>query len=210
MASYTYHGGYLADQQYKEYPEGYTLASENLLGQEFIEAMARGKDAAEIVRDATTGYFINTGNTNTNKMERGYKVLKLQDLASQLKLPSSKGMKTKDYLALVINAVEDTGLRFVQFLQLVDVLYIIVQKVEHKQQKVQHVTLPPEKFRPEEEISRHYGYGDPVMDSQLEESTGIEVQEREPVTEEPPELEEVKKRDHLEKNLEKKPLPWKK
>ncbi len=158
------------------------------------------------VMDATIGTFTNQHNTNINQMERGYKVLKLSELAKNLGLPSSKGYKTKDYLSLVIEKIEDNGYRFVQFLQLVDILYVITQQVPAS--TVSHVTLPPEEFRPEQEIAQHYGYGDEVLDSQLREST--QVQEREPVTEEPPELAAVKKRDHLKKSMQKKPLPWEK
>ena len=150
-------------------------------------------------------------------MERGYKVVKLNELAKELNLPSSKGVKTRDYLELVINAVEERGLRFVQFLQLVDVLYVIIQKVD---QPIRHVTQPAEKFRPEEEIRRHYhpeenrvGYEDDVLNERVKESFAENVppvQEREEVTEAPPELEEMKKRDHLKKEMDKPKLPWQK
>jgi hypothetical protein len=144
---------------------------------------------------------------NTDKMN-GYTVLKLADLAKEIGLPPSKGMKTKDYLELVIDKVEKKGLRFVQFLQLVDVLYVITQKVVRGGTPIQHVTLPPEKFRPEEEIKEHYNvshYAEPLLNQQVREST-----ERSPVIEPSPEMEELQKRDHLDKNLVKKDLPWKK
>jgi len=133
----------------------------------------------------------------------GYTVLKLADLAKEIGLPPSKGMKTKDYLELVIDQVEKKGLRFVQFLQLVDILYVITQKVPRRETPIKHVTLPPEAFRPEEEIRAHYA--EPLLNQQVREST-----ERESVTEAPPEMAELQKRDHLKKNLEKKDLPWKK
>jgi len=178
--------------------------------EEILRGMNAGvykeSDPAPFVKDATIGTFTNQHNTNINQMERGYKVVKLSELAKNLGLPSSKGYKTKDYLQLVIEKIEENGYRFVQFLQLVDVLYVITQQVPAS--TVSHVTLPPEEFRPEQEIAQHYGYGDEVLDSQLKEST--KVQEREPVTEEPPELAGVKKRDHLKKSMKKKPLPWEK
>lgn len=149
-------------------------------------------------------------------MERGYKVLKLNELAKELNLPSSKGIKTKEYLELVINTIEERGLRFVQFLQLVDVLYVIIQKVEIP---IRHVSQPAEKFRPEEEIERHYnykenksGYEDEVLNQRVREShEENKAQKRDDIIEAPPELEEVKKRDHLQKEMNKvQKLPWQK
>lgn len=143
----------------------------------------------------------------------GYTVLKLSDLVNQFGLPSSKGHKTKDYLELVIKEIEDRDFRFVQFLQLVDILYVIVQAVSHAQKTMNHVNIPPDKFRPEEEIHEHYAvratppHPDPVLNQQINESTHT-VPDREPVTEAPEELAELKNRDHLKKSMKKNPLPW--
>ena len=196
--------------EYKDYDEGFTVSSRTLLSPDFVDALHHAKSPEEIVRDATTGFYFNT---NTQKMRRGYKVVKLNELAKELQLPSSKGTKTKDYLELVINEVENKGYRFVQFLQLVDVLYVIVQKVPAK---IRNQTLPPQEFRPEEEIRRHYeqdpdptGYGDPVLDQQLSESVAP-PEERDPVTEEPEEMADIKSRDHLKKEMDKPKLPWQK
>jgi hypothetical protein len=147
-------------------------------------------------------------NHNKIKMKKGFTVLKLADLARELNLPSSKGQKTKDYLELVINQIEGTGLRFVQFLQLVDVLYVIIENAERKQTSIQHVYLPADEFNPEQEIRNHYTPPPAVTPA----STPVvqEVQEREMVTEAPPELEELKNRDHLKKSMKKNPLPWEK
>lgn len=144
---------------------------------------------------------INKLNTNQNKMKRGYSVLKLSELASQLSLPSSKGYKTKDYLEHVIGQIEENGYKFIQFLQLVDVLYVIVQKMPSNQ---------PDQLRPEEEIKAHYSPPSPGNAKNIRKPTEkVEpVQERETVTEAPPELENVKKRDHLKKSMKKNPLPW--
>lgn len=144
---------------------------------------------------------------NKNKMKDGFTVSKLSDLAKDLKLPSSKGHKTKDYLELVINQVEASGYRFVQFLQLVDVLYVITEKVKVKQTPFQQ-HKPPERFRPDEEIRDHYNHPDPVINQQVKESTTPEVQRRSNVTDSSPELEKVKSRKHLEKSMKKNPLPW--
>ena len=141
-------------------------------------------------------------------MKRGYDVLKLAELATQLKLPSSKGYKTRDYLGLVINKIEDSGYNFIQFLQLVDVLYVIIQEKE----KVKgNITV-------DEEIQSHYEpyektsnlkRKDPIIEHQMKESVR-EVAEREPVTETPPEMEILQQRDHLKKSMKKNPLPWEK
>ena len=136
-------------------------------------------------------------------MKRGYSVLKLSELASQLSLPSSKGYKTKDYLEHVIGQIEDNGYKFVQFLQLVGVLYVIVQKM---------LTNQPNQLRSAEEIEAHYSpppKGNAKNVRKLKEKVEP-VQERETVTEAPPELENVKKRDHLKKTMKKNPLPWEK
>lgn len=202
-------------KEYREYEPGHpyepyiaTYSGTGFIDPELaLKAMQLGMSPGEMIKDATTGTFL--GNTNNKQMERGYKVLKLNELAKELGLPSSRGTKTKDYLRMVIDAIEDYGLRFVQFLQLVDVLYVIVQKVEHGQQPIRHVTLPPEEFRPEEEIAQHYEAKDPMVDQQISESVAP-PEEREPVTEEPPELEQVKKRDHLKKTMTKEKLPWQK
>ncbi len=142
-------------------------------------------------------------NNNEKTMKKGFTVLKLSELATQLRLPSSKGHKTKVYLELVINQIEGKGLRFVQFLQLVDVLYVIVEKVESQQSGIPHVYQPADKFRPDEEIQVHYA----VHDTPPTPAVPV-VQERELVTEAPPELENIKKRDHLKKSMKKNPLPW--
>jgi len=147
--------------------------------------------------------YISQNNTQ-NKMKKGFTVLKLADLARELGLPSSKGHKTKDYLELVINQIEGAGFRFVQFLQLVDVLYVIIDNVERKQTSVQHVYLPPDQNNPAQEIKNHYD-PPPVATPVVK-----KVQEREAVTEAPPELEEIKNRKHLEKSMKKNPLPWEK
>lgn len=198
-------------KEYKEYEPGTpyepyiaTYSGAELIDPEMaLKAMNMGMSPGEMIIDATTGTYANIN----KQMKKGYIVLKLAELAKQLSLPSSKGKKTKDYLELVIEEVENKGYRFVQFLQLVDVLYVIVQKVPV--QKLNQQTLPPEKFQPEEEIERHYGYKDPVLNQQLQESIAP-PEEREKVTEEPPELAEVKKRDHLKKSMKKNPLPWEK
>ncbi len=158
-------------------------------------------------------------NRNKPKVEQmnktGYTVLKLADLVNQMGLPSSKGYKTKDYLELVIKEIEDRDFRFVQFLQLVDILYVIVQAVNHASKKVNHVNLPPDKFRAQEEIHEHYAvrgtppHPDPVINQQINESTHT-VPERESVTEAPEELAELKSREHLKKSMKKNPLPWEK
>jgi len=147
-------------------------------------------------------------NHNKIKMKKGFTVLKLADLARELNLPSSKGHKTKDYLELAINQIEKTGLRFVQFLQLVDVLYVIVENAERKQTPIQHVYLPPDEFNPDQEIRNHYT--PPPAVTPVSTPVVQEVQEREMVTEAPPELEELKNRDHLKKSMKKNPLPWEK
>ena len=146
--------------------------------------------------------YISQNNTQS-KMKKGFTVLKLADLARELGLPSSKGHKTKDYLELVINQIEGMGFRFVQFLQLVDVLYVIIENAERKQTPVQHVYLPPDQFNPDQEIQNHYA--PPVATPVVQ-----EVQDREMVTEAPPELEELKNREHLKKSMKKNPLPWEK
>jgi len=150
-------------------------------------------------------------NYNQNEMKKGFTVLKLSELATELGLPSSKGHKTKDYLELVINQIEGAGFRFVQFLQLVDVLYVIIEKVEHKQSGIKHVYLPPDGFDPDQEIRNHYNIPDAPSAPPSQKAPIVkEVQEREMVTEAPPELEEIKNREHLKKSMKKNPLPWEK
>jgi hypothetical protein len=142
---------------------------------------------------------------NTNNMN-DYSVLKLADLAKEIGLPSSKGFKTKDYLELVIRQIEEKGLRFVQFLQLVDVLYVITERrgsFSNRGPVLNTVHLPSDPFRADEEIRAHYA--EPILNQQVREST-----ERPAVLESPPEMAELQKRDHLNKNLVKKDLPWKK
>ena len=144
-------------------------------------------------------------------MKKGFTVLKLSELATELGLPSSKGHKTKDYLELVISQIEGGGFRFVQFLQLVDVLYVIIEKVEHSQSGVKHVYLPPDEFNPDQEIRNHYS-PPPISSASPTPNAPVvkEVQEREMVTEAPAELEELKDRSHLKKSMKKNPLPWEK
>lgn len=173
-----------------------------------MEEIVRRKGQKEV---RNLNDYISKNNTQ-NKMKKGYTVLKLADLAAELGLPSSKGYKTKDFLELVINEIEKKDLRFVQFLQLVDVLYVIIEKVERKETPVQHVVQPAEKFRAAEEIEAHYAnHPDPVINQQIRESTNMNpVKERESVTEAPPELERVKSRSHLKQAMKKNPLPWEK
>lgn len=161
--------------------------------------------------DATIGNNISQYNTQ-NTMKKGYTVSKLADLAREFNFPSSKGYKTKDYLELVIKEVENKGFRFIQFLQLVDVLYIIIENPEEtKKIPVNYVTLPPDKFRAEEEIEAHYvNHPDLIINQQIKESNATPVRERESVTEAPPELEQVKSRTHLKRAMKKNPLPWEK
>jgi len=144
-------------------------------------------------------------------MKRGYNVLKLSELATQLKLPSSKGYKTRDYLGLVIDKIEDSGYNFIQFLQLVDVLYVIIQKrpakpdpITRNEEVKDHYDSPYEKEPVQEPVRR-----DELIETQTAESVR-EVAEREPVTETPPEMEKLQKRDTLKKSMNKKPLPWEK
>jgi hypothetical protein len=151
-------------------------------------------------------------NNIQNNMKKGYIVSKLADVAREFNFPSSKGYKTSDYLELVIKEVENKGFRFIQFLQLVDVLYIIIENPEEtKKIPVNHVTLPADEFRAEEEIESHYAnHPDPVINQQIKESNATPVRERESVTEAPPELEQVKSRTHLKRAMKKNPLPWEK
>jgi len=137
---------------------------------------------------------------NKEEMERQYKVMKLNELASSLKLPSSKGQKTIDYLEFVISEIEKRGYRFVQFLQLVDVLYVIIDVAGY----IQYVNLPEEKFRPEEEIRDHYNPPAAKFSRKKEE---IPVPQNEKFEEA---LDAVKSRDHLNKNMSGAKLPWKK
>lgn len=130
------------------------------------------------------------------QMERQYKVMKLNELAAHLNLPSSKGHKTTDYLEFVINEIEKTGYIFVQFLQLIDVLYVIIDTSG----KVRQVNLPMEKFRPTEEINDHYNPPQPAKKETV----------AEPHENFEKAIEAVKSRDHLDKNMRGAKLPWKK
>jgi hypothetical protein len=135
-------------------------------------------------------------------MKNNYKVLKLNELADQLGLPSSKGYKTKDYLELVIGEIEDRGYRFVQFFQLIDVLYVIINTGVPKE------TPYVEEFNPTAEIRNHYR---PVqlIDEKPQTKRKVEKEaETANVAEEA--LDNIKKRDHLDKNLKAAALPWKK
>jgi len=133
------------------------------------------------------------------QMEKQYKVVKLNELASSLKLPPNSGMKSNEYLELLISEIERRGYRFVQFLQLVDVLYVIIDVAG----LVTHVTLPPEKFRPEEEIAAHYNPSKKERGKKAEPP----MEKKEKFEEA---LEAVKSRDHLDKNMSGVKLPWKK
>jgi hypothetical protein len=136
------------------------------------------------------------------KMEREYKVVKLNELAVSMKLPSNKGHKTNEYLEIVIEAIESKGYRFVQFLQLIDVLYVIIDTAGYK--SVNHVIQPLEKFRPEEEIHDHY------FPPTKKTSKKSEEPESEVTVKFEEALDAVKSRDHLNKNMSGAKLPWKK
>lgn len=142
------------------------------------------------------GVFVEKKKQKEKKMERGYKVIKLNELAAHLGLPSSKGYKTTDYLELVINEIEKTGYIFIQFLQLIDVLYVIIDTSG----KVRQVNLPMEKFRPTEEINDHYNPPQPAKKETV----------AEPHENFEKAIEAVKSRDHLDKNMRGAKLPWKK
>jgi len=137
---------------------------------------------------------------NKNKMKRTYKVLKLNELADQLGLPSSKGIKTKDYLEMAIGEIEDRGYGFVQFLQIIDALFVII---DTSVSAPKEIFSGPDKFEPEVEIQNHYNHTKTVLPV----SPPIEKMEK---VEKDASLENIKKRDHLEKNLKTANLPWKK
>ena len=133
-------------------------------------------------------------------MDRGYKVLKLNDLVKQLGLPSSKSYKTTDYLELVINSIEKTGLRFVQFLQLVDVLYVVVQKVGVTSNESYSTRMERTEVKRVKEIPKEYQTNSSNITKK--ESSVSEKMEY------PEELKEVKQRDTLDKSMSKNKLPW--
>jgi hypothetical protein len=140
-------------------------------------------------------------------MNRGYTVLKLRDLVKKLGLPGSKDFKTTEYLELVINSIEERGLRFIQFLQLVDVLYVIVQREDQSSRpsRSSNTSRPePTMSRPvkTEVSSRKTDFGEVITAK-----TERQVSEK---MDYPEELKEVKQGDTLKKELNKNPLPWQK
>jgi len=138
---------------------------------------------------------------NNQKMKNGYKVIKLNELGPQLGLPSSKGYKTSDYLELVIQRIEESGYAFIQFLQLIDVLYVIINTAG----KTNYEALPPEEFNPEKEIRDHYSPKSSGKPSKKQKEETVEVHEEFQKA-----MEVVKDRETLEKNMHGGKLPWKK
>lgn len=83
--------------------------------------------------------------------------MKMADAVKFLGLPSSKGYGTPEYLGMIIDKVEQLDYRFIQFLQLVDILYVIFDR---RTQQIKQVQLRTQGFSPKEEIDRHYGNRD--------------------------------------------------
>jgi len=148
---------------------------------------------------ANTAKELHEKHKNNQRMKNEYKVLKLNELGPQLGLPSSKGYKTSDYLELVIQKIEASGYAFVQFLQLIDVLYVIINTAG----KLNYVNLPPEEFNPEKEIRDHYNPKPSSGKKKKEEP--VEVHEEFQKA-----MEVVKDRETLQKNMHGVKLPWKK
>jgi hypothetical protein len=130
-------------------------------------------------------------------MKNEYRVLRLSELVSQLRLPSSKGLRTHQYLERVIGEIENNRLKFIQFLQLIDVLYVIIQ--------VPDTSVPADKFRPEEEIRNHYN-----PPSSKQNTSGPDAIETDSAEKFEEAIVAVKSRDHLTKNMSGARLPWKK
>lgn len=127
-------------------------------------------------------------------MKRGYIVTKLSELAKELNLPSSKGYSAAEYLEFVIEQVELKGLLFVQFFQLVDVLYIIVKKKEA-------VASRPEDNRGHEKtLTSEAPRG--KTDISIEKSDKPEIQNSD--------TELFKHQETLKKSMDKPSLPWQK
>jgi len=131
-------------------------------------------------------------------MDKGYRILKLKDLVKQLRLPSSKSFKTTEYLTYVIEAIEDAGFRFVQVLQLVDVLYVIVQKVPQEEyipvKYTSQTKKTPTRAKVEPEIREEFKIEAPKTKS-VPEKKEISI-----------EIEQV----DLKKSMDKPKLPWQK
>lgn len=57
-------------------------------------------------------------------MKSKYKILPLQDIAKQLNIKSNK--KLTEVLIDVIEGIENTGYKFIQFIQIVDTIFVIL------------------------------------------------------------------------------------
>lgn len=87
-----------------------------------------------------------------------YKIFNVKDLLSEIQYEGvRKGTKTELYLEDVIKSIDRTKkYRWVQFFQLVDVFYVVVE------------TLPTQKRNTTEEIRDHYSYKEPVSSKKPE------------------------------------------
>ena len=126
-----------------------------------------------------------------------YKIFNIKDLLAELNFEGrAKGSKTEVYLEGVIKRINETSnYRWVQFFQLVDVFFIIVEvkpKEESKPKPVKRDTF--------EEIKQHYNPEQPQFNKP------VEKKEPEP---EPAAIEyHPRKEDYVKKNMNKPELPW--
>jgi hypothetical protein len=143
------------------------------------------------------------------KNRKNHKVIKLSDLANKLGIRRAGGISNEKYLEYIIEEIQKNGLVFVQFFQLMDLVYVIllpgdeIQSVNDKlsEKDVQFVNLPADPFRPDEEIRNHYN--PPASSAKTPDPQPVFAAEENPI-------ENIKKRDHLDKNLKASPFPWKK
>lgn len=87
-----------------------------------------------------------------------YKIFNVKDLLSEIQYEGvRKGTKTESYLEDVIKSIDRTKkYRWVQFFQLVDVFYVVVE------------TLPTQTRNTMEEIQDHYSYKEPARSKKTE------------------------------------------
>ena len=131
-----------------------------------------------------------------------YKIFNIKDLLAELNFEGrGKGSKTETYLEGVITKINDSKkYRWVQFFQLVDVFFIVVEIVPEPASK-------PVKRDTFEEIKQHYNPAPaPKLGKTSEETEENfrKIREAKEVKQE----ESVQKEDYVKKNMNKNPLPW--
>jgi uncharacterized protein YydD (DUF2326 family) len=128
-----------------------------------------------------------------------YKIFNIKDLLAELNFEGrNKGSKTEAYLESVIAKINDSGkYRWIQFFQLVDVFFIVVEVVKVP-------TIKQMKLDTAGEIKQHYNPAPAPKLGKTPEET--EKNFRKVQEESAPVI--VKKDDYVKKNMVKPELPW--